>query len=226
MRAYPSLPLPILEGWTSSTEVHPAMEKVGFHYHDVEEWLEVLRGSITFFTLSGRASPLSVGSVFQIPRGEVHRAEIGAEGVEYRMRLPVAIAEGFANRLSADEVEMLQTNLEFPIREDNKDGKAAEFFAAHLSPALAFCRADATVAGADAFRDGFVDRSRSSWGTVRILNRKPNGILLSLVVTTGTGGASPQHFTNIRLFAKEGGIWKCRMWVNYPSHTTEPSGLK
>jgi hypothetical protein len=219
MRIYPSLPLPIVEGWALSNQIHPALQKVDFHYHDVEEWLEVLRGGITFFVLSGQAFPLSVGGVLQIPRGEVHRADIGAEGVEYRMHLPVEMTDAFANRLSPDEIAMLQTNLEFPIREDNRDGQAVEFFDGHLSEALTFCRADGTVVCKDAFRDRdkLTDRDHRSSGTARILNRTPKGILLSTVVTVGATSAAPKHYTNVRVFAKESEIWKCRIWVNYPS---------
>jgi len=72
------------------------------------------------------------------------------------------------------------------------------------------------VVGKDAFRGGFAARDRSASGTVCVLNRTANGVLLSTVVTTGTGGPTPLHFTNIRLFARESGLWKCRMWVNFP----------
>jgi hypothetical protein len=216
MKIHTVLPQTLLDGWTSSQETHPAGQTVEFHYHDVEEWLEVRRGEITFFTLSDQALPLRAGAVLHIPRGEVHRAEIGPDGVEYQMYLPVAPATAFANRLAAEELALLRTNLAFPIREENTDGHAAEFFATHLSDQLAFCRADATVVGKDAFRGGFVARNRTSSGTVSVLNRTPNGILLSTVVTMGAGGPAAKSFTNIRLFVNESGAWRCKMWVNHP----------
>lgn len=215
MNTCSALPHELLDGWTSSHEIHPAGQIVGFHYHGVAEWLEVQRGDITFFSISGEQWPLRVGSVLHIPRGEVHRAEIGADGVEYQMYLPVALRTGFANSLAADELDLLQLNLTFPLREENTDGHAADFFAAHLSDQLAFCRADGNVVGKDAFREGFVAKGRSPSGTVSVLNRTANGLLLSTVVTVGTGPAA-QAFTNIRHFVKEGGAWRCRMWVNYP----------
>jgi Cupin domain len=217
MRVYPSLPVSILSGWASTNQTHSPRQNVDFHYHDVEEWLEVLRGEITFFTISGQQFRLTIGSVLQIPRGEVHRAEVGADGVEYQMLLPVTVPETFANRLGVDELAMLQTNLEFPIREDNKDGDAAQFFEEHLSEALLFCRANGRVVCKEAFRDGFADQTRSSSGTVQILNRTQSAVLVSTVVTMGAGGAAPKRFTNIRLFAKESGSWKCRMWINFPA---------
>ena len=216
MRIYPALPRDLVDGWASSTENHPAGQMVGFHYHDVEEWLEVRRGAITFFSLSGEKKPLGAGSVLHIPRGEVHRAEIGAEGVAYQMYLPVAPSTGFANRLAADEIDLLQTNLAFPLREENTDGCAAPFFAAQLSDQLVFCRSDGTIAGKDAFREGFAAKNRSASGTVSVLNRTPNTIVLSTVVTVGRGGPAAKFFTNIRVFVKESGAWRCRMWVNVP----------
>lgn len=216
MKFHTALPHALLHGWTSRQEAHPARQMVGFHYHDVEEWLEVRRGKITFFSVSEQTWPVGAGGVLHIPRGEVHRAAIGVDGVEYQMYLPVAPSTAFANRLAAEELALLRTNLEFPLREENTDGHAAEFFAAHLSDQLAFCRADGTVAGKDAFRGGFVAKNRSASGTVSVLNRTPNGILLSTVVTLGAGGPAAEAFTNIRLFAHESGAWRCRMWVNYP----------
>ena len=67
---------------------------------------------------------------------------------------------------------------------------------------------------------GFTYRDRSTSGTVRVLNRTPNGLLLSMLVVVGTGGAAPRSFVNTRLFAKENGGWRCRMWMNVP----EPAG--
>jgi len=217
MKTYSRLPQALVEGWVVTTETHPPLQQVGFHYHDVDEWLEVAKGDITFFSISGQSWPLAVGDVFQIARGEVHRAEIGAGGVEYRMYLPVAMTGGFAQRLSDDELAMLRTNLEFPLREENTDGHAAGFFAEHLSDALVFCRADATVVDKQTYLSAFVARGRTPSGTVAVLNRTDTGILLSTVVTTGTGGPSPKSFTNVRLFVKEGGSWRCRLWLNYPS---------
>lgn len=204
-----------MEGWVSRNQTLPALQRVDFHYHDAEEWLEVAHGDITFSSLSGQAWPLHAGSVLQIPRGEVHQAEIGAQGVEYRMHLPVEMTGSFINPLTSDEMDLLRTNLAFPIREENIDGRAAEFFAAHLSDQLTFRRADGTLAGKEAFRDGFTARDRASSGTVSVLSRTDNSILLSTVVIVGASGKAPKHFTNIRLFEKESGVWKCRIWVNY-----------
>jgi hypothetical protein len=212
---YSARPDAVIEGWPSLGQTHAPLKRVDFHYHDVEEWLEVVRGDITFCSLSGQTWLLHAGSVLHIPRGEVHRADIGAAGVEYRMYSPVEIATGFANTLNADEIDLLRTNLAFPIREENTDGRAAEFFAAHLSDQLAFCRADGTVVGKEAFREGFTARGRSASGTINVLNRSANSLLLSTDVTMTSGGSSRKTFTNVRLFVKEGDAWRCRIWVNF-----------
>jgi hypothetical protein len=171
---------------------------------------------MTFYSLSDQAWPLEAGDVFHIPRGEVHRVDIGNRGAEYRMYTQTPPAGVFtSNALSPDEVELLRRNLEFPLHEENADGRAAEFFAAQLSDALAFGRADASVVGKDAFTGGFIARGRASSGTIRVLNRKDNGLLLSTVVTVGSG-SEQKAFTNLRLFVREGDAWKCRIWLNYP----------
>ena len=67
----------------------PPPETVDFHYHDVEEWLEVLEGTITFFSACEQPYAPAVGEALNIQPGEVHRVELGPEKVKYRMWLPV-----------------------------------------------------------------------------------------------------------------------------------------
>lgn len=85
MKIHSNIPDVITKKWTSSIERHAEKEQVAFHYHDVEEWLQVVRGQISFFSAGEKEYRLSVAQVLQIPRGELHRVEIGEEGVEYRM---------------------------------------------------------------------------------------------------------------------------------------------
>jgi hypothetical protein len=225
MRTYPSLPRPLIEGWFNRNETLAPARTVGFHYHDVEEWLEGTRGQITFFTLQdgGQGYVLKPGGVLHIPRGEVHRAEAGPDGVDYRMHLPIAVPDGFPHPLSPDEIELLRLNLKFPLREENHDGCAAEFLAPHLSDALVFGRADGAVVGKETYLAKFKAMGRKSSGTVCVLNRKPasasaphDSLLLSTVVTVEAKPPEPSQFTNLRLFLREHGSWKCRMWVNFP----------
>jgi len=216
MNIYTALPQPILHGWTVTLETHPPGQAVQFHYHDVPEWLEVVRGGITFFTLSNEPLALRAGAVLNISRGEVHRADVGASGVDYRMFLPISVRTGFANVLSGEDVDLLRTNLEFPVREDNMDGSAPHFFGAHLSESLVFYRADGTIVDKSTYLSGFTARGRSSSGTIAVLNRTANTFLLSTVVVVGAGTPTAKSFTNLRVFVKETDGWKCRIWVNAP----------
>jgi hypothetical protein len=55
MEKYRIMPGQVVDGWPSEDVHHlPGSEPVDFHYHDVEEWLEVLEGTITFFTAGER----------------------------------------------------------------------------------------------------------------------------------------------------------------------------
>lgn len=215
MKIYAALPTEFLEGWDSRVQTHPALEHVTDHYHDSEEWLEVLRGEMTFYALCGDDWRLHEGDVFHIPRGEVHRVEIGPAGVEYRMYAQVDITSGFSHSLSPDELAMLRMNIEFPSREENTDGHAAEFFDGTLSDSLVFVRADVSVIGKQTFTAGFTARDRASGGSVCVLNRTDNGVLLSTTVMVGKG-TTQKAFINLRAFTKEADAWRCRVWLNYP----------
>jgi hypothetical protein len=52
-----------LTDWVASIERHPAAQQVPFHYHDVEEWLQVREGEMSFVSITtprrgvARASP-------------------------------------------------------------------------------------------------------------------------------------------------------------------------
>jgi len=219
MKTYSTVPPAMVDGWTTRDSTHPPLEQVPFHFHDAEEWLEVLRGQMTFYSLSGQARTLAAASVLRIPRGEVHRAEIGPEGVSYRMYVPVDSTTGFTKPLSDDEIDLLRKNLAFPVEEEKKTDDAAKFFEPLLANDLAFGRADLNVIGKKSYLEEFTARDRSSSRTISVLNRSDNGILVSTVVTTGTNTPAPKYFTNIRLFVKEGSDWRLRVWVNYPAQS-------
>lgn len=215
LKIYTALPSELVEGWRSRIQTHPAAERIAEHYHDSEEWLEVTRGEMTFASLSGEGWRLRAGDAFHIPRGEVHRVQIGDRGVEYRMYAETEMLSGFSRPLGEDDLALLRTNLEFPIREENADGHAADFFREHLSDALTFVRADTSVVGKEGFTAGFAGRGRASRGSICVLNRSDTAMLITTVVTVGTGPAQ-KAFTNVRLWAREADAWKCRVWVNYP----------
>jgi cupin domain len=204
----------LVEGRGPSPQILSGGTAVGLHYHDVEEWLTVVRGDVTFFTLADQPFQVVTDRALRIPRGEVHRAEAGPDGVEYRMSVPVSLPD-FGNRLTEVELDALRTNLRFPECEDGHVEHGREFFEKALSDELVFCRADGTIIGKRNFIEStFVDRGRTSSGSVRVLNRSANGLLVPTVVTVTEGGA--RSFTNIRFLAVEDGKLRCRLWANYP----------
>ena len=225
MKIYPHMPHELVKDWPKQTMSDPCGTQAVFHYHAVEEWLEVVKGDITFFPLSDQPYRVVVGQVLRIPRGEVHRVEVGQNEVEYQMWVPIPPTEDFPNELTPQEVALLKKNLEFPKREDNRNNDAAPFFQDILSDALSFCRADGTVVSKQEFiAAGFTDRGRRSSGSVQVLNRTANGSLLLTTVVTVTNTAPSQSFTNVRLFVPENGSPKCRLWVNYPEPVL-PDGM-
>jgi Cupin domain len=214
MKLYDAMPWEQVEGWEASLQALPGSATVAFHYHEVEEWLTVTRGDLTFYTLADEPLQVVAHHALQIPRGEVHRAEAGPDGVEYRMFIPVAVS-AFANELTDAELDALRTSLRFPDCEDGRVERGSQFFEDALSDELVFCRADGTIIGKRKFiESAFVGRGRSSSGTIRVLNRSVNGLLVSTLVTMLDGG--PRSFTNLRFLAAEDGELRCRLWLNYP----------
>jgi quercetin dioxygenase-like cupin family protein len=94
-------------GWRSREVAHRPCQTVTFYFHEVEEWLEVLEGRVTFYTAGGRPFCIDPGQALRIPQGEVHRVEIGPDGVLYRMWLPADIdAASFTRRLDGEEMDL------------------------------------------------------------------------------------------------------------------------
>jgi hypothetical protein len=215
VKVYSGVPQELVD-WEQSPHSLSAGTPAGrFHYHDVDEWLTVVSGEITFFTLADEPFHVAVDRALRIPRGEVHRTEVGPTGVEYRMFLPVAVS-AFVNELVPSELDVLRRNLQFPNYEDGRVEHGREFFEDALSDELVFCRVDGTVVGKQNFIDGaFVDRGRSSSGSIRVLNKTTNGLLVSTVVNMTVEG-NVRSFMNVRFLSAEDGTLRCRIWANYP----------
>jgi hypothetical protein len=217
MKIYENGPGRIIDGWQESVQKLPGQHKVKWHYHDVDEWLTVVDGEITFFTLANRPFQVDDGRYLHIPRGEVHRVGAGTQGVEYRMFLPIAVPT-FANDLAEDELDALRDNLDFPEYEDGRAANGREFFESTLSDQLVFYRANGECVDKSTFIAGpFNDNGRSSSGSIQVLNKTGKGILISTIVEmTHTDGV--RSFINVRFLAKEGegGKLRCKLWVNYP----------
>jgi len=216
MKLYARVPQDLVDSWEQSSQTLPSNQTVGFHYHDVDEWLTVVQGGITFFTLADELFHVEIGRALHIPRGEVHRAEADADAVECRMFLAGAIPT-FVNELTALEVNALQDNLEFPDYEDGRIENGEKFFVNALSDQLVFCRASGVCVGKRQFIDeAFVDKGRFSARTLQILNKTEQGLLISTVVNASGADGEINSFTNVRFLAVEDGALRCRLWVNYP----------
>ena len=122
------MPHALVDGWPSEDVRHPpGSEPIDFHYHDVEEWLEVLEGTIIFFTARERSYALAVGEALNIQPGEVHRVEIGPEGVKYRMWLPVDMSgKIFQHKLDEQDIDLVRRNLELPEFENPWDQRSRD----------------------------------------------------------------------------------------------------
>lgn len=213
MKIHSNIPDEITNNWASNIERHAGKEHITFHYHDVEEWLQVVNGQISFFSAGEQEYRLSTGQILQIPRGEVHRVEIGPDGVEYWMWVPTAAnREHFANELNEEDIRLIKDNLDLPKAED---GGNISFFNDFLSEQLLF----RTATGVELDKAGFIgrgfqNRNRHS-DSIRVLYKGLDCILISSIVTIREDG-SAQSFSNARLFVREGSAFKCRVWLNSP----------
>jgi hypothetical protein len=236
MKRFAKMPHELVDGWPSSIQRHDGGEQFALHYHDVEEWLEVLEREICFVSAGGHEYPLVKGEALRIPQGEAHRVQVGSGGVEYRMWLSVEVrGQPFMRPLDTEDIlGLIRDNLAVPGNEnlllarenpndpevENRWQQAEAFFRGLLSEQLLFRTARGALLNKDAFLarprpDTEVERSSS--GSVRILHKSDESVILSTVVYTRPGTAGPQDaYSNTRLFVKEGESWKCRVWLNYP----------
>jgi Cupin domain len=112
--------------WVSELVEHRLGEDAPFHYHEVEEWLQVQEGKITFFPAGelmglGAPYPCVQGDVLRIPQGEVHRVEIGSAVVKYQMWTPVPSGSCFQRKIDRDLEELIRRNLQLPGVENRYD---------------------------------------------------------------------------------------------------------
>ena len=230
MKIYQGMPRELLGGWPSEDVHHPpGSEPVGFHYHDVEEWLEILEGTITFFTARERAHALAAGEALNIQPGEVHRVEIGPEGVKYRMWLPVDMSgKTFQRKLDEQDIDLVRSNLDLPEFENRWDERSpntsmagnpsGEFLDNFASAELIFRDAKGTFLG----KKAYLGRPpapviRTASDTVCILYKDADHVLLSTVVQTQlTATGAREFYSNARFFVRADGSWKCRVWMNFP----------
>jgi len=236
MKIYETMPQERIEGWHMSTVSHSDGQEFDFHYHGVEEWLEVLEGEMRFIATFGLVAdrenedgadrrvmgpveyPVLQGQALMIPQGEVHFVRIGSAGVRYRMWVPQEEEGPFRKELDATDKDLMIANLAVPEAENGTAAVFSEFFGPFLSRDLTFRTAKGQILSYDQFMHR--DRAgvkRFPSDAVRVLHKSDDSVLLSTVVhTEPEGGGKRSAFTNVRLFTQEDNAWKCRAWLNYP----------
>jgi hypothetical protein len=215
MKIYPQVPEHLVAGWRATHERPEPGARAGRHYHDVEEWLQVDRGDVTFRSAGEREYRLVAGQALHIPRGEVHRVEIGPDGVDYQMWIPVGQAmEPFQNVVDDELATLIQKNVEVPRAED---AGSVPFFEDFLSEEVVFRTAKGAILDKEGFMArGFANQGRVPGDSVRVLHRAQDSILLATAVGLPADGGRTQLFVNERLFVREGKALRCRVWLNYP----------
>jgi hypothetical protein len=53
-------------------------------------------------------------------------------------------------------------------------------------------------------------------GSLQVLNKTEQGLLISTVVNVAGAGGGVDGFTNVRFLGAEAGALRCRLWVSYP----------
>ncbi len=220
MKVYRNMPRELVDGWATSIVSHAGGQPFDFHYHEVEEWLEVLEGDICFVSAGGVEYPLFQNQALNIPQGEVHQVRVGPNGVKYNMWLSAEVSdEDFSKKLDDQDLSLIKKNLEVLKAEDSED---REFYRAFFDD---FLFEEFTFRGADRKllnKRAFLERAPANFtriesDSIRILHESPGIVLLSTVVhTQPKAGGARSSFTNFRLFVTEEGIGRCRVWINYP----------
>lgn len=239
MRKYSIMPGEVVDGWPSADVHHPpGSGPVNFHFHNVDEWLEVLEGTITFFTACEHRYALVVGEALNIPPGEIHRVEIRPEGVKYRMWLPVDMTgKTFQHKLDEQDMALVRSNLNLPDFENRWDERRpdtpvagnpnGEFLDNFTSAELVFRNAKGKFLG----KKAYLERPRAPFtrtpsDTICVLYKDANHVLLSTVVQTqSTETGAREFYSNTRFFVREDGSWKCRVWMNFPEPVPGPGDL-
>lgn len=217
MKKYQTMPYQLVMSWPVSIEQHGANDEYGFHYHDVEEWLEVESGQICFMPATGKEEQsvwVSAGEALHLSQGEVHRVKIGPAGVTYKMWTPVEVPKNdFVHQLDDESLALIQENLKVPAAEDAGD---KGFFEGFLSEAFIFHTATGKLLNKEAFlKRPAAPITRTQSSSFCILHKSKDSILLSTVIhTEPKGGGKRQSFNNTRLFVREQGVWKFRVWLN------------
>jgi hypothetical protein len=213
-----------VQNWISRKVAHPKNLKVGFHFHNVEEWLVVLSGSGTFYPLNESEIAIKKDTILHIPQGEIHRVDVGPDGLLYNMWIPKDISpNSFSHPLGNDEVQLLSAHLNLPHYENERDadwnnrvpeGYSEVLLADLMSEGLSFRNAEGELSDKKTYltRDAGKRREIGGEGGLCVLHRCAECIVISSVVDTPSTTGS---FFNLRLLAAENDGWKCTTWMNF-----------
>lgn len=232
------------EGWWCEVEEHKAGSAFPAHYHEMDEWLSVTDGDITFTDTSGRTLPivLSTGDCLEIPAGDVHSVRVGPSGAKYAMWTPQQTSSEFMKLLSSltpcgyslgdkEMAKLVSINFEIPRLENrfrtNLEARDALDDIIHKS--LLFRRADGKIIGKDIFLPP-PEKNANATGAGPSLHRYRSSGFELIHVTNESAVVSIHVHTiqqdgtiiirrktrNIRTFVMEASGWQCKLWVNFP----------
>ena len=183
------------QNWISRKVAHPANLKVDFHFHSVEEWLKVLSGSGSFYRVNGTEVLIVEGDILHIPQGEIHRVDVGPEGLLYEMYIPMEISSGsFSNPLDQREIQLMLTHLNLPVYGDRRDSdRMHNVFGGYSEVMLKDLMSDGfsfrTATGRIMDKDGYLARDTDDAtrevggnGSLCVLHRCAECIVISSVV--------------------------------------------
>jgi hypothetical protein len=243
MRAHDAVPAAVVERWRCQTVTHATGAEFPAHYHEVEEWLKVEGGRISFTDVtSNETYAVDEGQCLEIPAGSVHRVRVDRD-VAYEMWTPLESEPPFQRVLSAlpclpgvtEKVlaDLVFSNFEVPrlenrITEGQEEARAA--LLALLHPLLQFRQGNGAFVGRERYqpapsgqRSDALSAKSTMWrersSGFAVLHLTPIGALVSIDVHTVDTATSPpvrKRFRNLRGFALEQGRWQCRVWMNYP----------
>ena len=234
----------VAESWWCEVVEHRAGSAYPAHYHEMDEWLSVTDGDLTFTDTSDKTPPivLSKGDCLEIPAGDVHSVQVGASGAKYAMWTPQRPSSEFMKPLPCltpygdslgdkEMAKLVSVNFEIPRLENkfraNLEGRAALDYIIHES--LLFRRADGKIIGKDIFLPP-PEKNASATGAGLGLHRYRSSGFELIHVTNESAVVSIHVHTiqqdgtislrrktrNIRTFVMEASRWQCKLWLNFP----------
>jgi hypothetical protein len=224
----------LVDGWPGELVPQDA-GTFNYHFHDVEEWLEVQEGEIRFATLGGDQFRCVAGQALNIPLGEVHKVVIPKGGVVYRSWTSRQTRLDPESDALQSVITLLSTNLEIPLYENNvhsvmpehKGQTGRKRLERIVSKKLLFRNARGDVVGCADYLSGLpgpLVREKST--TIRVLHlgenkRRVPTLLLATMVRAREDPEEPwRSFRNLRHFEKGPEGWRCCVWLNYEVATS------